>query len=602
MLRLTLHRAILVVLTTVVVSALVPAGIVLYRRLAVALEDRARTDLERAPRILAVRSSALADAMMMHAKEFAHFPGVADAVGKRDTLALLKVGEQARISFADGIPVLVGSDGRTVFGPSPSEEMIAETRHGRMPVRLSIRSGQMHSIALAPIALGDRWIGAAGFASPVDESTAGLLAGLTRADVLIFANDSVTASSLDPSVATRLGRDLSSISADSTPSDLTSDGKRYIAVSAPLGDGARVVFLRSVESELSVLPVLRNIGLISGGAALLIALLLGAALSNRLARPARELATAAGDVARESFGAPLPTSRVVELQELAAAFGVMRRTLSDRLFELNAANTRLADRNARLTALQSELLQRDRLETTARLLSQLAHEIRNPVANVRNCLEIIRRRTDHDERTREFADLAIDELLRMHEMAEQMLDVNRPRDPAARDCSPLAVANDVARLATVGASPSQLSVDVDGSDTARASIAPDALKQVLTNLVQNAREAVAHEDVAALARVVISVRQSDHAVRMDVRDNGPGLTSDVRSRIFDAFFTTKESMRGVGLGLFVAQGLVRAAGGRIWADDASGPGARFCIELPIVGEAVSSNTAWQGGETLGGPE
>ena len=113
---------------------------------------------------------------------------------------------------------------------------------------------------------------------------------------------------------------------------------------------------------------------------------------------------------------------------MSTTFDSMRRALAARLEELGHANVELVDRNARLTALQSDLMQRDRLDAAGRLVAQLAHEIRNPIASLRNCLELIRRRVEHDPEALEFTDLAIDELLRMHELAEQMLDLNRPRD------------------------------------------------------------------------------------------------------------------------------------------------------------------------------
>ena len=136
-------------------------------------------------------------------------------------------------------------------------------------------------------------------------------------------------------------------------------------------------------------------------------------------------------------------------------------------------------------------MQRDRLAATGRLVAQLAHEIRNPVASLRNCLELIRRRVDHDPEAREFVDLAIDELLRMHELAEQMLDVNRPRDRQVQSCLPTAAAREVARLTTAGIPSDLLEVRVEGDPAIEAAVAPDALKQVLLNLVQNAREALA---------------------------------------------------------------------------------------------------------------
>ena len=118
---------------------------------------------------------------------------------------------------------------------------------------------------------------------------------------------------------------------------------------------------------------------------------------------------------------------------------------------------------------------------------------------------------------------------------------------------------------------------------------PDALKQVLLNLVQNGREAYVGwaNKPPGPARVTIDVARSDGEIRIEVTDNGPGIPETIISRIFDPFFTTKEAVHGVGLGLFVAEGLVRTAGGKIMAGNKtpSGDGqsgAWFRIELPVA--------------------
>ena len=178
---------------------------------------------------------------------------------------------------------------------------------------------------------------------------------------------------------------------------------------------------------------------------------------------------------------------------------------------------------------------------------------------------------EHDAEAREFADLAIDDLLRMHELAEQMLDLARPREPGASRCSPVLVAREVARLASVGPefeSPAVV-VDVSGDDDADTAMAPDALKQVLVNLVQNSRDANTSSESAAIG---IVVRDHGTHVSVDVMDNGPGIPPDILNRVFDPFFTTKGTVHGVGLGLFVAEGLVRSAGGSIVARNAGGGG------------------------------
>ena len=73
-----------------------------------------------------------------------------------------------------------------------------------------------------------------------------------------------------------------------------------------------------------------------------------------------------------------------------------------------------------------------------------------------------------------------------------------------------------------------------------------------------------------------------------MQDNGPGVPEELKTRIFDPFFTTKGTVDGVGLGLFVAEGLVRSAGGRLTLAPSSG-GARFVVGLPRAG-AVATTT------------
>ncbi len=103
------------------------------------------------------------------------------------------------------------------------------------------------------------------------------------------------------------------------------------------------------------------------------------------------------------------------------------------------------------------------------------------------------------------------------------------------------------------------------------------LKQVLFNLVQNGREAAGPGSV-----VEIRLGVKEGTVVLDVIDEGPGIDDEVLPRIFDPFFTTKEAVHGVGLGLFVAEGLARRYGGRMEAGNRKdGAGARFRIEAPM---------------------
>jgi signal transduction histidine kinase len=180
----------------------------------------------------------------------------------------------------------------------------------------------------------------------------------------------------------------------------------------------------------------------------------------------------------------------------------------------------------------------------------------------------------------QFADMAIDELLRMHELAEHLLDLNRPVHAGIGDCDPAAVAHDVATLAGMGEQ--TVSVEVHAPQPAtRVPMPPDALKQILFNLVDNAREAAGGD-----RPVEIRIASNPETVTLDVLDRGPGIDPDIASRLFDPFFTTKDAVTGVGLGLFVAEGLARRYGGHMTAGHrADPPGALFRVALPRLGAA-----------------
>lgn len=584
----SLNRALLGTVGAAILAGMIPAAIVLDRRLASTLEDRARVDLALAPRVLADRLAANSTTWMMYAKDLAHTAGLATAVERGDrSMAITTLGAASERLAAS--PVLVGPNGESWAGPAVDSALLARTRAGEMPV-VTHRSGRSISqIAIAPIERDGRWIGAAGVTVPLDERMAGTLAGLTRSGVVLLA-DSIgpVGSTVDSAMTVALTTAVARQNVDGIPREVRAGRSRVLAVAARLDGAGTAIFTRRLDEELAVLPELRRIAAYSAIGALLVALALGGALAAQVAKPVQQLAGAAAAFGAGDLNAPVSASRIREVDQVATTFANMRQALAARLAELRDANAALVDRNARLTALQADLMQRDRLVAAGRLVTQLAHEIRNPVASLRNCLELIRRRVENDPEAKEFTDLAIDELLRMHELAEQMLDIARPRGAGVAQCNPVQVAREVAKLASIGnagaAAGANVTIEVTGDDVVDAAIAPDALKQVLVNLVQNARDAARR----SLTNIRVSVTAQPSRVALDVVDDGPGIPADILPRVFDPFFTTKDAVHGVGLGLFVAEGLVRAAGGTISAGNAtpashsSHSGAAFHIELPRV--------------------
>jgi signal transduction histidine kinase len=577
----TLKSALLGLVLLVLLVGLVPAGLLLDRRLVAALEQGVRDDLSSAPLVLGDRLSSLADARMMHARDIAVVPGLAEAVQAGAVERAIELAGIAAEAFAEEDPVVIGPDGTTWVGPEVPLGLLEATRDGSMPVEVVKSGDDLVTVALAPVKLGDEWLGAAGVWVRMDVDEAAQLAALTRSNVLLMAPDgALGAYTGQGEAAMGLFALLAEQPVSEDVRELELGGDRYLLVSAYLEGGARVTFMRSLAEELAIVPTLRAVGAGVFGLALVIALAVGAWFAARLARPVSSLAGAATRISQGDFHASADRSGVREVDQLAEAFEVMRDALALRIEELGAANAELEDRQERLSMLQAELVQRDRLSAASRLLAQLAHEVRNPVASVRNCLEVLRRRVDADEEASELADLAIDELLRMHELTEQMLDLHRPRT-ANGHCDATAIAEEVAALVRVGLGDRDIDISVDAPERVTADIPGDALKQVLLNLVQNAQEALRDQ-----GRIEIRVTELGSNAHIEVVDTGPGIAKEALSQIFDPFFTTKADVRGVGLGLFTAAGLTRSHGGRIAVENrAQAVGARFTVEIPLATSA-----------------
>lgn len=156
------------------------------------------------------------------------------------------------------------------------------------------------------------------------------------------------------------------------------------------------------------------------------------------------------------------------------------------------------------------------------------------------------------------------------------------------------VVQDAARLAVSSLAPETWWQTALATDLWPVFGASDQLQHVLTALLLNARDAVRATpqsgQIAAATCNVAAGLGADDAVRVSVADTGPGMTDEVRRRAFDPFFTTKPPGEGVGLGLSVAYGAVKALGGRIVIDSAPGRGTTVHVLLPQARELPALTT------------
>jgi signal transduction histidine kinase len=236
----------------------------------------------------------------------------------------------------------------------------------------------------------------------------------------------------------------------------------------------------------------------------------------------------------------------------------------------------IAAREERLRSAQAEMIHREKLAAMGRLVAQLSHEINNPIYNIQNCLEALDRRWDPRDPNREFLALAQEELRRMATLTRQLLDQSRPLSDVAAPTDLNALAKRVLTLAgprlEAGGVRPEMALD---PEIPPVTVHPEAIQQVLANLVDNAGDAMPSGGVL---RVV--TRALADAVEVIVEDTGTGIPETDLPHIFEAFYTTKPGVAGIGLGLFVSEGIVRGHRGRLMVESRLGEGSRFTVRLP----------------------
>ncbi|MDQ3389617.1 MAG: ATP-binding protein, partial [Gemmatimonadota bacterium] len=112
-------------------------------------------------------------------------------------------------------------------------------------------------------------------------------------------------------------------------------------------------------------------------------------------------------------------------------------------------------------------------------------------------------------------------------------------------------------------------------DLPRVVAHPDAIQQVLANLVRNGIDAMPE---GGSLRVI--TRADEDALEIAVEDTGTGISDEDLPHIFEAFYTTKPGVQGIGLGLFVSEGIIRGHRGRLSVESRFGEGSRFVVRLP----------------------
>ncbi len=227
---------------------------------------------------------------------------------------------------------------------------------------------------------------------------------------------------------------------------------------------------------------------------------------------------------------------------------------------------------------QRRLVQKEQLAAVGELSAVIAHEIRNPLAIIKNSVSGLRRPTLRDEDRHTLLGILDEETSRLNRLMHDLLAYARPVVPRARELVVAEVLRRSVERATGGVSQAER-VDVRWELGAPETIHgdPELLRHAFVNVVENALHAMPEGGTLTL-RTRALVRDGVEAVAVEVADTGEGMDTIVREKARDPFFTTRPA--GTGLGLAIVERVVRNHGGEVAIESRHGKGTVVRIVLP----------------------
>jgi two-component system NtrC family sensor kinase len=230
-----------------------------------------------------------------------------------------------------------------------------------------------------------------------------------------------------------------------------------------------------------------------------------------------------------------------------------------------------------LREMQQALLQSEKLAAMGRLTSQIAHELNNPIYGIMNTLELLKTEIPPESKRRRILELSLSETQRLAEMLRNMLSFSKPEEEKRRPIKINELIEGILLVTEKQMKESNIKVETffdEGIPEVMAST--NQMRQVMLNLIKNAKEAMPKGGT-----LTVRTNREDSKVLIHIQDTGVGIPEELRDKIFEAFFTTKQKVKGVGLGLSVCYGIIKDHGGEIKVESEVNKGTTFTIHLPI---------------------
>jgi len=236
--------------------------------------------------------------------------------------------------------------------------------------------------------------------------------------------------------------------------------------------------------------------------------------------------------------------------------------------------------------LESELVSAERLAAVGQTVAGMAHCIKNILHGFKGGSYMINVGIDNDntQKLTRGWEMIQRQIQRTSDLVLDLLSYSKEREPEFEPCRPNEVFRDVCELVADNASDYNVELEqAFDPNIGEVQMDPLIVYRCLLNLASNAIDACIYDDDMSKSHCVTlgTALESENIIRFEVRDNGSGMSDEVKAKLFGSFFSTKGT-KGTGLGLLVTQKLVQAHQGTISVESEKGKGTTFTIRLPFM--------------------
>jgi two-component system NtrC family sensor kinase len=334
-------------------------------------------------------------------------------------------------------------------------------------------------------------------------------------------------------------------------------------------------------------------------AVVIISMLTGVFVLRLVHRPVQILKRGTEQLAKGDLGYQIAVESSDELGELAGSFNIMSLQLRAANEEITSwartLETRVEDKTNELKRAHDHVVQVEKMASIGKMAAVVAHEINNPLSGILTYAKLLKKwvqKVEGNEQKRdeirECLDLVESESKRCGDLVKNLLMFSRTAPMNLEWADVNNVVDRTLRLVQHQLDLNNVQLQLDTSDLPMLHCDPAQVEQVLLALIMNAIDAMPRGgNLLVRTRSLPQSRQ----IEIQVRDDGVGIQPDLLPRMFEPFLTTKETGKGVGLGLAISKTIVERHGGVIEVESQPGRGTTFYIFLPVDAQLVSEPAA-----------